>query len=152
MAGTDEKVRRAAGAAETRSWSERLRGIKTFGQAIARTGDLDELFTRLRIEIASLVEARSMFLALYDEASRTIEVVRQTDFEVELPGGAFPLGKGVTSEVIRTGASRLIRHWSHEASPVELQYLSSTPGLPESALTVPLLFADQVLGAISIQD
>jgi diguanylate cyclase (GGDEF)-like protein/PAS domain S-box-containing protein len=152
MAATDERARKTGPAAESRSWRGSLRGFRDFNQAIARTGDLDELFATLRIEIASLITARLMFLALYDEASRTVEVVRQTDFEVEVPGGTFPLGGGVTSEVIRTRHSRLIRRWSQEASPVELQYLSSTPGLPESALTVPLLFGDQVLGVIAVQD
>ena len=133
MATTDERLIETGPAAEHTPWRGRLRGFRDFGQAISRTHDLDELFGRLKREIANLIKARSMFLALYDEASQTVEVVRQTDFEVELPGGTFPLGTGVTSEVIRTRRARLIRCWSQEASPVELQYLSSTPGIPESA-------------------
>jgi diguanylate cyclase (GGDEF)-like protein len=152
MPSLDQRLHDTGSKAESSSLRGRLRGFRDFSRAIARTGDLNALFGALRLEIASLIEAHSMFLALYDEASRTVEVVRQTDFEVELPGGTFPLGSGVTSEVIRTRRSRLIRHWAHEASPVELQYLSSTPGLPESALTVPMLFGDEMLGVIAVQD
>jgi len=58
------------------------------------------------------MDATVFLFALYDEASDTVRVVRQMDRGTEHPGGSFPLGKGFTSEVIRTGSSKLIRRWS----------------------------------------
>jgi signal transduction histidine kinase len=116
----------------------------------ATFSDVDALFEFLRGALADALHADSFFLALYDELSRTVEVVRQLEFDTELPGGTFPLGQGITSEVIRTRRARLVRRWSQEAPRVQVQYLSKTPGLPESALTVPLVAGDEVLGVIAI--
>src|SRR3989442_15563331 len=91
--------------------------------------------------------------ALYDEASATVQDVRQMDRGVEYPGGTFPLGKGFTSEVIRTGAPRLVRRWSAEGPPVQLLYGTEAGGLvtPQSGVVVPILSGDRVLGVLSAQ-
>jgi len=99
--------------------------------------------------VAASLAADTFFLALYDEVSRTVEVVRQVERGTELPGGHFPIGEGVTSEAILTRRPRLIRQWSQEAPRVRLQYASGTPGLPESSLIVPLVFGDRVLGVLA---
>src|SRR5690606_28143596 len=65
--------------------------------------------------------------------------------------GAFPLGSGFTSQVIRTRSPRLIRHWSAEGPPVQIQYATGQRGLPESSITVPLLAGNEVVGVLSIQ-
>ena len=127
-----------------------LERVRDLSRALTRAIDLESLFAILHTEVAGALHADTFFLGLYDEVSRTIDVVRQADFEAELPGGTFPLGEGVTSEVIRSRQPRLIRHWSVEAPRVQVQYLSSTPGLPESAVIAPLMSADEVLGVIAV--
>lgn len=127
-----------------------LERIRDLSRALTRAVDVDSLFAILHGEVGAALHADTFFLGLYDEVSRTIEVVRQADFEVELPGGTFPLGEGVTSDAIRSRQPRLIRHWSEEARPVQVQYLSSTPGLPESAVIAPVLSGDDVLGVIAV--
>src|SRR5215216_484149 len=133
---------------------ERLRGrlqsIRDLSHALTRAVDFDGLFAILHLEVVSALDADTFFLGLYDEASHTIEVVRQAEFKAPLPGGTFPLGHGLTSEVIRTNRPRLIRHWSHEAPRVQVQYLSGTPGLPESAIIAPLSIGEQVLGVVAV--
>src|SRR3989442_1914865 len=91
--------------------------------------------------------------ALYDEASATVQDVRQMDRGVEYPGGTFPLGKGFTSEVIRTGAPRLVRRWSAEGPSVHLLYGTEAGELvaPQSGVVVPILSGDRVLGVLSAQ-
>jgi signal transduction histidine kinase len=126
-----------------------LRALRGLSDALARPLDVVELFRAAQREIAHAVAAQAFLLGLYDEASQTIEVVRQFESGVELAGGTFPMGSGLTGRVIRTRQSQLIRHWSREGPPVQVQYASNTPGLPESAISVPLLFGDQVLGLIS---
>jgi signal transduction histidine kinase len=126
-----------------------LRALQGLTAALARPLDLVELFRATQRETARALDADTFFLGVYDEASQTVEVVRQFDSGVELPGGIFPIGSGLTSQVIRARKSQLIRRWSIEGPPVQVQYASNTPGLPESAVTAPILFEDQVLGVIS---
>lgn len=97
------------------------------------------------------MDATIFFLGLYDPASETVEVVWQIENGVELPGGSFPLGKGFTSDVLRTGQARLIKQWSREGPRVQVQYATGTPGLPESAVAAPLRLGDHVIGVVSVE-
>jgi signal transduction histidine kinase len=134
---------------EAASLREHMRALRGLTDALAGAHDMVELFRAAQRETASALDAEIFFLALYDEESQTVEVVRQFESGVELAGGIFPLGSGLTSQVIRAREPRLIRHWSLEGPPVQVQYASNTPGLQESAITVPLLSGQQVLGVIS---
>lgn len=125
--------------------------LQAVGAAVAQVSSLDELFRTLYRELARALDVTGFILALYDEASQTIEVVRQVESGVELPGGVFPLGGGFTSQVIRTGQPRLIRRWSSEGPRVQIQYATGRPGLPESGVTVPLVYARRVIGVLSVQ-
>jgi signal transduction histidine kinase len=126
-----------------------LRALRDLSDALARPLDLLELFRAAQQETARALNCQTFFLGLYDEVNQTVEVVRQFDSGEELAGGTFPIGSGLTSQVIRTRQSQLIRRWSVEGPPVQVQYASGTPGLPESAIVAPLLFGEQVLGVIS---
>src|SRR5437899_3878664 len=99
------------------------------------------------------MDATVFLFALYDEASETVRVVRQMDRGVEHPGGSFPVGKGFTSEVIRTGAPKLIRRWSTEGPPVRLLYGTEAKELvaPQSGVVVPIKSGERVLGVLSAQ-
>jgi PAS domain S-box-containing protein len=114
---------------------------------------LEELFRALYEETARVMEATVFFFALYDEASQTVEVVRQMDRGAEYPGGAFPLGRGFTSDVIRTGEPRLVRRWSTEGPSVHLLYGTEAGELvaPQSGVVVPIVSGDGVLGVLSTQ-
>src|SRR5438552_17484649 len=92
----------------------RLDLANRLGALAAGARDLAELFRALHEETARVMDATVFLFALYDETSATVQVVRQMDRGVEFPGGTFPLGKGFTSEVIRTGEPRLVRRWSAE--------------------------------------
>src|SRR5205823_3190515 len=100
-----------------------------------------------------VMDATVFLFALYDAASETVQVVRQMDRGVEHSGGSFPLGKGFTSEVIRSGAPRLVRRWSAEGPPVRLLYGTESGDLvtPQSGVVVPILSGDRVLGVLSAQ-
>src|SRR2546422_1122465 len=131
----------------------RLELANRLGALAAGARDLAELFTALYDETARVMDATVFLFALYDEASGTGQVVRQMDRGVEYPGGTFPLGKGFTSEVIRTGAPRLVRRWTAEGPPVQLLYGTEAGELvtPQSGVVVPILSGDRVLGVLSAQ-
>jgi PAS domain S-box-containing protein len=123
------------------------------GALVAGARDLAELFRALYDETARVMDATVFLFALYDEVSETVQVVHQMDRGVEYPGGTFPLGKGFTSEVIRTGAPRLVRRWSAEGPSVHLLYGTEAGELvtPQSGVVVPILSGDRVLGVLSAQ-
>jgi PAS domain S-box-containing protein len=131
----------------------RLELASRLGGLAADARDLAELFRALYGETARVMDATVFLFALYDEASETVQVVRQMDRGVEHSGGTFPLGKGFTSEVIRTGAPRLVRRWSAEGPPVRLLYGTEAGDLvaPQSGVVVPILSGDRVLGVLSAQ-
>ena len=131
----------------------RLELANRLGALAAGARDLAELFRALHEETARVMDATVFLFALYDEASATVQVVRQMDRGVEYPGGTFPLGKGFTSEVIRTGAPKLVRRWSAEGPAVHLLYGTEAGELvtPQSGVVVPILSGDRVLGVLSAQ-
>src|SRR5882762_864766 len=131
----------------------RLELATRLGSLAAGARDLGELFRALHEETERVMDATVFLFALYDEASETVQVVRQMDRGVEHSGGSFPLGKGFTSEVIRTGAPRLVRRWSAEGPPVRLLYGTEAGELvtPQSGVVVPILSGDRVLGVLSAQ-
>ena len=98
------------------------------------------------------MDATVFLFALYDDVSQTVHVVRQIDRGEEHDGGSFPLGKGFTSEVIRTGAPRIVR-WSGEAPQIRLLYGTESGELvsPRSGVVVPILSGDRVIGVLSAQ-
>jgi signal transduction histidine kinase len=118
---------------------------------LVATHDLIELCRLFHQIVANQMDATIFFLGLYDAASQTVEVVWQVENGKELSGGSFPLGKGLTSQVILSGQSRLIGHWSNEGPRVQVQYATGTPGLPESAVAVPLKLGDEVIGLACVQ-
>ena len=131
----------------------RLESATRLGALGVDARDLLELFRALYDETTRVLDATVFLFAVYDEASETVEVVRQVDRGVEHEGGSFPLGKGFTSEVIRTKAPRLVRRWSTEGPPVRLLYGTETGELvtPQSGVIVPIMSGDAVLGVLSAQ-
>jgi len=115
--------------------------------------DLAELFRALYYETTRVMEATVFLFAVYDEAAKTVQVVRQMDCGVEHPGSSFPLGSGFTSEVILTGAPRLIRRWSTDGPLVRILCGTEPEKLvaPQSGVVVPILSGDRVLGVLSAQ-
>src|SRR3989441_9371812 len=129
----------------------RLELANRLGALAAGARDLAELFRALHDETARVMDATVFLFALYDEASATVQVVRQMDRGVEYPGGTFPLGKGFTSEVIRTGAPKLVRRWSAEGPAVHP--LSGTGargvGPPQARGVVPIPSGARGVGVLS---
>src|SRR5438105_11401556 len=115
------------------------------------THDLVELCRLFYRTVVSQMDATIFFLGLYDAASQTVEVVWQAENGKELSGGSFPLGKGLTSQVILSGQSRLTGHWSNEEPRVHVQSTTGKPGLPESAVAAPLKVGDDVIGLVCVQ-
>src|SRR5438309_3417297 len=130
----------------------RLELASRLGALASDARDLVELFRALYDETARVMDATVFLFAIYDEVSETVQVVRQMDRGEEHGGGSFPLGKGFTSEVIRSGSPRIVR-WAAEGPPIRLLY-GTEPGelvSPRSGVVVPIVSGDHVVGVLSAQ-
>jgi PAS domain S-box-containing protein len=112
-----------------------------------------DLFRVLYRAASARLDTSGFYLGLYDVRSQMVEIVRQMESGRELAGGAFPLGQGVTSHVIRTREAFFTTRWSEQGYPVQLQYATSRNELPQSGMTVPIIgpASDEVLGVIAVQ-
>jgi len=125
--------------------------MNTTGWGLVGTHDPVELCRLIYQTVARQMQTPAFFLGLYDPASQTFEVVWQVENGKELSGGSFPLGTGLSSQVVLTGQPLLIRHWSQEGPRIHIQYATETPALPESAVAVPLKLGEHTIGLISVQ-
>jgi PAS domain-containing protein len=125
--------------------------LRALSRSLARPLGMREVLRAMHRELAPVLETTMCLFGVFDADAQRVEVVWQVHADQELPGGSFPLGNGFTSQVIRTGQPRLIRDWSSNGPPVQVQYATDRPGLPQSSITVPVLFDDRVRGVLSIQ-
>jgi PAS domain-containing protein len=125
--------------------------LRTLSRSLAHPLDAVEVARCVHGALQQAVDAPICFYGAYDPLAQCVTVIWQVDHGQELPGGQFPLGSGVTSQVLRTRQAQLIRRWSAHAPAVQVQYATERPDLPESAMVVPVIFDDQVLGVFSVQ-
>ena len=137
---------------KTHRIQSQLAASSAASRAFAGPSDPGGMARAIYTALAEVLEAPIYFLALYDWAAQNVEIVWQLHCGLELPGGSFPLGNGFTSWVIRNRQPLLIRRWREEGPPVQVQYATDKPGLPESSITAPVLFGHDVLGVVSLQD
>jgi two-component system, OmpR family, phosphate regulon sensor histidine kinase PhoR len=131
--------------------ASRLKVLEAVQQLVARPLDINGLFRELHGLLVPVIDASGFLLGVYDQVSQTVEIVRQMEHGVELPGGSFPLGGGFVSEVIRTRRPHVVRDWTQGGPRVQVQYATPSPGLPQAAITVPLVLGARVVGVLSVQ-
>jgi len=139
---------------------ERLRGqldsaaaLTEAGQALAASLDTDKIVELVYHQATKVLNARTFFVALYDEAQQilTFPVLIQ-EGERRLPArAAFDPGVGLTGHVISTRKSLLLSRATELARlPIQRSPVSGTVPI-ESVLAVPMLARERVLGVISVQ-
>ncbi len=128
----------------------RLQVLNEIGRRLAATLQLDELYPIVHAQCRRVLPVDSFYVALYHPASETITFPYCYDDGLVEPGDTFPVGDGPTSHVIRTRQTYLA------ASPDDpLHKRGTTFGDMErvsgSAIHVPLIVSDRVIGALSVQ-
>lgn len=131
---------------------DRLSGLVLASESIARARTLEELLDALQQAAGQVTDASVFLVGLYDEASGTIDVVRQVDRGRVLPRGSFPLGTGFTSRAIITRTTQRVRSFE-KAQGIQVLYRVEEGELqpPRSALTAPLMTGGRILGVLSVQ-
>jgi diguanylate cyclase (GGDEF)-like protein/PAS domain S-box-containing protein len=110
---------------------------------------LNELFSSIHQTISQLIDARNFYIALYDPKKNMIEFPYFIDEYDEQPGPE-PLGKNLTSYVLRTGKPLLVDPQKFEelVSKGEV-VIDGAPSI--DWLGVPLLSNGVAIGAIVVQ-
>ena len=129
----------------------RLATLRSVSRALARPLDVSGALRAAHAEMAHALDVTICFFGMYDASSQSVEVIWQMHDGVELRGGHFPLGSGPSSQAIRTSQPQLIRRWGRQGPTVALQYATDRPGLPESAVFVPVVFDGDVVGVLAVQ-
>jgi PAS domain S-box-containing protein len=130
-------------------------------EAVHTTQDLDRLYERIHRIVGGLMPAKNFYIALHDRAAGKISFPYFMD-ESEPAPGPLPLGKGLTSYVLRTGKPLLVSpelnarkrrigdEVTFEGIP-DLRYIET--GTPAVIwLGVPLNVGGQTFGVMAVQD
>src|SRR5688572_772151 len=133
--------------AETDQRAAELAVINEIGAALAEQLEFTSIIELVGERIRTLFEARSSYIALYDSATGVISFPWEVEGNERPHTEPFVLGPGLTSEVIRTRKSLLLRT-SDEA--LERGAIQLGP-VTETWLGVPILAGDRVLGVIALE-
>lgn len=136
---------------ETESRAKEVSVLNEVGQALASTLNIQQIIDITYNGIARLFDAKNFYIAFYDRQKNEIVFPHNvTESETDRSITRLPMGKGITSHIIRTRENVLIS----DGSDKWLLERGETPvGEPaQSFLGVPLIASDKVLGVIALQD
>ncbi len=147
LAATNERLVREA---EERGRAEELRAaIYEISEAANQTESLEKLFVSIHAIVGRLMNAKNFYIALHDPATGLISFPYFVD-DVDSRPAPFPLGRGMTSYVMRTGRPLL-------ATPGRLDELQRRGELERLGgasidwLGVPLKVQDRIIGVLAVQ-
>ncbi|HUK11832.1 MAG TPA: PAS domain S-box protein, partial [Thermoanaerobaculaceae bacterium] len=147
LAATNERLVREAGERER---AEELRAaIYEISEAANQAENLERLYAAIHAIVGRLMEAKNLYIALYDPATNLLSFPYFVD-EVDTTPEPFPLGKGLTSHVVRSGQPLLAT--PEVFSDLERQGVVEALGAPSiDWLGVPLATGGRVIGALVAQ-
>jgi PAS domain S-box-containing protein len=120
----------------------------------ANTLELDDLLEQIYLEVSRLLDAPHFYIALYNEEAKEFSFAFHVDNGVRQQVDAsmnWPLGQGLTSEIVRTGEPIVTRDYLAECQRRGVR----PPGQDDQRrdlawLGVPLLAGSRVLGILCI--
>jgi PAS domain S-box-containing protein len=138
-------------------------------QNIGRNLDLDRLLETFHQQIAGIMACDTFFVSTYAEQEQLIRCVYANSENSRLDVSGFPAiplepeGKGTQSQVIRSGRAWMINDHQAEVKKRQTRYyidqngavekfedVSEDEDITRSAIILPLLFKEKVLGVIQI--
>ncbi|MER3439693.1 MAG: hypothetical protein C4346_20030, partial [Chloroflexota bacterium] len=129
--------------------AEHIKLISRLGQALSATLDLDAVCTTIHREVRSVVAAEVFFIALLEPGGDALSFPYRVDGDVRLPVCSVALDEGPTSHVVRTRQTLLIgpEHPLYRRA----QHFGRAHRTVSSALFVPLIRDDRLIGVLSVQ-
>jgi len=137
--------------------ARRLQGISLVNEvsrAASSKLDLANLVNFVGKKLEEVFLAKSVFVALLNKETEHIEVPYWTIELKSVSAAPLPLGQGLTSIVLSSRKPLLINE-NFEARSKELGAVlkfTNQYGYPKTWLGVPMIYGDNVIGVISIQD
>jgi PAS domain S-box-containing protein len=143
-------VARAVGTEEDRRAAEELqRAIYEISEAAHLAGNLQELFVSIHAVVGRLMEARNLYIALYDPVTDLVSFPYWSDEQDEPPKPRRP-GRGLTEYVLRSSRAMLVSPQRFEALRAAGEVESI--GAPSiDWLGVPLVVGDATIGVLVVQ-
>jgi len=130
--------------------------LETFWQvskAISVETDLSALYSLIHRQVEQAMGRISSFgIVLYDSTANQISIPYMIEEGEWLQIPPFPLGKGFSSEIIRTHQPLLMFTQSEIDAKTQKLDAMQVGDPPKSWLGVPMLFGGQVIGLIIVQD
>jgi PAS domain S-box-containing protein len=131
-------------------WNELVqKTLYEISQATVRENNLSDLYARIQKSLNQLMPAENMYIALHDSKNQRLVFPFFVD-QYDPPPPPQPLGKGLTTQVLKTGKPLLISDYSND----EIQQNFGV--FPSGASSVdwlgaPLKHEDQIIGVIAVQ-
>ena len=130
---------------ETQKRVGELATINSVGEALTTEVELAPLLAIVGEKLQEAFEADIVYIALLDEARRTIDFPYSTEGGKHDPQEPLQLGEGLTSEIIQGRRPLLLNREE------EVERSASIGTTAHSYLGVPILVGDEAIGAISVQ-
>jgi GAF domain-containing protein/CheY-like chemotaxis protein len=143
-----DALTRARALEETRARNAELAIINEIGTALARQLDFDAITELVGERVRRIFTADSLFIALYDEGSKTIRFPYEIAEHERLHTEPMPLGAGLTSLVI---SSRAPLRLGSAAETIEHGAIQIEGAASESWLGVPIRSGERVVGVIALE-
>ena len=133
---------------ETRERVAELAVVNEVGQALAMQLDFNAIVEVVGERLRTVFAVDTIGIGLYDAATGMIDWSYAVDEGERFERGKIPVGKGLTSVIVRTG--RAVRAATGaEADALGAVYVGGSLG--ESWLGVPILAGERILGVISLE-
>jgi PAS domain S-box-containing protein len=136
---------------EVRRRAERLSLINRISAAVGAVLNLPDLLETVHREVVPFFEADAFFIALYDPAANELDFRIQVDEGVREPSTREPVGRGLTSRLIRDRKPLLVNDVAHPPDDLPTPEPWGTGKMPSSWLGVPILISERLIGVMSVQ-
>ncbi|HNB52402.1 MAG TPA: GAF domain-containing protein [Anaerolineales bacterium] len=133
---------------------DELRLVNEIGQALTAEVELLPILVTVVNTIHQAMQANYVYIALYNDATHMIEIPYMLDHDTPIfEEPAFPLGQGITSNIIKT-RRRIFINQDTEQSLLEMGALpmNTHSGMAKSFIGIPLVAGETVIGVLSVQD
>ena len=141
-----DETKRLLGEADARA--AELAVINEIGGALAKQLEFDAIIELVGERVRSIFAANSIFIALYDGTTNLIRFPYDLDEGERFERGAFELGPGITSTVIRTARPLRIGSIEEQEAAGAISVGGSDT---QSWLGVPIPAGDRVVGVVGLE-
>lgn len=113
------------------------------------TNDLRELSLEIQSQLSKLIDTSNYYIAMYDRSTDILSIPYELDEKDSIE--QWPAGKSMTGMVIKERKTILMKK-PEILKLIEKDAISQVGNMCEVWLGVPLVFGDEVIGAVVVQD